>query len=69
MELDTNLVRGLITAISLACFVAIAIWAWMPRNRQRFDQDARIPLDEPGAKATPPESGRTETRHTDRRQD
>jgi cytochrome c oxidase cbb3-type subunit IV len=49
MDFDTNLVRGLITALSLACFIGIAIWAWMPRNRSRFERDARIPLDEPPA--------------------
>jgi cbb3-type cytochrome oxidase subunit 3 len=65
MDFDTNLVRGIITALSLACFVAIAIWAWLPRNRSRFDADARIPLDEPGSKATPVER----ERNTDRSQD
>ena len=44
--LDINLVRGLITALSLACFVGIVIWAWLPRNKTRFDQDARLPLDD-----------------------
>jgi cytochrome c oxidase cbb3-type subunit 4 len=44
--LDINLVRSLITAISLVCFVAIAVWAWLPRNKARFDRDARLPLDD-----------------------
>ncbi|MFZ9406459.1 MAG: cbb3-type cytochrome oxidase subunit 3 [Burkholderiaceae bacterium] len=44
--MDINLIRGLITAISLACFVGIAIWAWSPRNKARFERDARLPLDD-----------------------
>lgn len=27
-------------------FVAIAAWAYWPRNRQRFEAHARIPLDD-----------------------
>jgi len=44
--MDINWVRGLITAISLACFVGIALWAWAPRNKARFERDARLPLDD-----------------------
>lgn len=44
--MDANLLRGLLTALSLACFIGIAIWAYAPRNRDRFDRDARIPLDD-----------------------
>jgi cytochrome c oxidase cbb3-type subunit 4 len=44
--MDVNLLRGLITALSLACFVGIVVWAWSPRNKARFEQDARLPLDD-----------------------
>jgi cytochrome c oxidase cbb3-type subunit 4 len=27
-------------------FAGIAYWAWRPGNRRRFEQDARIPLDD-----------------------
>jgi cytochrome c oxidase cbb3-type subunit 4 len=27
-------------------FSGIAFWAWRPANRRRFEQDARIPLDD-----------------------
>jgi cytochrome c oxidase cbb3-type subunit 4 len=44
--MNIDLVRGVITALSLACFVGIVIWAYSPRNRARFEQDARLPFDE-----------------------
>ncbi|MCX7202151.1 MAG: cbb3-type cytochrome c oxidase subunit 3 [Burkholderiales bacterium] len=44
--MDVNLLRGLITAISLACFVGIALWAYAPRNKARFEQDARLPFED-----------------------
>lgn len=44
--MDVNVLRGVITAVSLACFVGIVIWAYSPRNKSRFEQDARIPLDD-----------------------
>jgi cytochrome c oxidase cbb3-type subunit 4 len=44
--MTVDLVRGVITALSLACFVGIVIWAYSPRNRTRFEQDARLPFEE-----------------------
>jgi cytochrome c oxidase cbb3-type subunit 4 len=44
--MDVNLLRGVITAISLACFVGIVVWAYSPRNKSRFEQDGHIPLDD-----------------------
>jgi cytochrome c oxidase cbb3-type subunit 4 len=42
--MDINLLRGVITAISLACFVGIAVWAYSPRNKARFEEDAQLPF-------------------------
>jgi cytochrome c oxidase cbb3-type subunit 4 len=44
--MDVNVLRGLITAVSLACFVGIVWWAYSPRNKARFEQDSRIPIDD-----------------------
>jgi cytochrome c oxidase cbb3-type subunit 4 len=44
--MDIDLIRGLVTAVSLACFVGIVIWAYAPRNRARLEQDGRAPLDD-----------------------
>lgn len=44
--MDVNVLRGIITAISLACFVGIVVWAYAPRNKARFEEDARVPLED-----------------------
>jgi cytochrome c oxidase cbb3-type subunit IV len=44
--MDVNLLRGIITVLSLLCFVGIVVWAYNPGNKSRFEQDARIPLDD-----------------------
>ena len=45
-RLSQYFLRGLITAVSLACFVGIVFWAYSPRNKSRFEDDGRIPLDD-----------------------
>ena len=30
----------------MGVFLAIAVWAYWPRNKQRFEAHARIPLDD-----------------------
>lgn len=34
------------TVWAVLVFAGIAFWAWRPANRSRFEQDARIPLDD-----------------------
>lgn len=43
--MDINILRAIVTLLSLAAFVGVAWWAYAPRNRARFDDDARIPFD------------------------
>ncbi len=38
--------KSLWTLWVMGIFIAIAIWAYWPRNRQRFEAHARIPLDD-----------------------
>jgi cbb3-type cytochrome oxidase subunit 3 len=45
-ELDQNLLRGVLALVAFVCFLAIAAWAYWPRNRTRFDEAARLPLDD-----------------------
>jgi cytochrome c oxidase cbb3-type subunit 4 len=46
--MDMSLARGLITLLSLGCFIGIVIWAYSPRNRARFEKDGQLPFgDEP----------------------
>ncbi|MCA1798834.1 MAG: cbb3-type cytochrome c oxidase subunit 3 [Xanthomonadaceae bacterium] len=44
--MDINLFRGLMTALLLVIFIGIVIWAWMPARKKRFDEAARLPLDD-----------------------
>jgi cytochrome c oxidase cbb3-type subunit 4 len=46
MNLDINLLRIGVTVVSFAVFIAILVWAASSRNRERFEQAARIPLEE-----------------------
>ena len=42
--MDINLLRTIITVACFAAFVAIAIWAFAPGRRKRFDEAANLPF-------------------------
>ena len=44
--MDINLIRETVTVLSFAAFVAIVAWAVHPGNRRRFDEAARLPVDD-----------------------
>ena len=44
--MDMNLVREVVTVLSFAAFVGVIAYAAWPGNRRRFDEAARLPLDE-----------------------
>lgn len=44
--MDLNTLRSLVTVISLLVFLGIVAWAWSRRNRERFDEAARLPLQD-----------------------
>ena len=46
--MDINLVRGLVTAVSLAAFLGIVWWAWSPRRRSMLEEIGRSVLDDDG---------------------
>ena len=46
MTFDINLAREIATVASFCVFIGIVAWAWSARNRERFDEAARLPLDE-----------------------
>ena len=48
MTIDTvgRILASAWTLWAVLVFAGIAIWAWRPANRQRFEQDARIPLND-----------------------
>ena len=43
---NITVLRILATLASFAGFLAIAWWAYSRRNRERFDEDARIPFQQ-----------------------
>lgn len=48
MTLETvhELLASVWTIWAIVIFLVIAFWALRPRNRKRFEKDARIPLDD-----------------------
>ena len=40
------MISGVVTAVLLAAFVGLFAWAWSGRARARFDEAARLPLDD-----------------------
>lgn len=50
---------GIGTAVLLLAFIALVVWAWNPRQKRRWEESARLPLeDDPPAERT--EEGRHE---------
>jgi len=43
--LTAGWMMGTMTIIFMVFFGAWTIWAWLPRNRERFEAAARLPLD------------------------
>lgn len=46
MDIDINSLRAVVTTLLLAAFIGIAVWAWSKHNRSRFDEAARLPLND-----------------------
>ena len=44
--MDINLVREIVTVVSFATFAGIVWWAASPRNGKRFEEAARLPLED-----------------------
>lgn len=43
------MISGIVTALLLATFIGISVWAWSGRNRQRFHDAAQLPLQDNAA--------------------
>ena len=44
--MDINVLREIVTVAAFCLFVGIVLWAWSGRNRDRFEEAARLPLDD-----------------------
>ena len=45
-DMDVNDLRSAVTVVSLLVFIGIFAWAWSRRNRDRFDEAARLPFQD-----------------------
>ena len=52
-DISLGLVRGLLTAILFAAFMALWYWAWSSGRRQDFAAAALLPLEEEHAEVAP----------------
>jgi cytochrome c oxidase cbb3-type subunit 4 len=59
--MDINLLREAVTVLSFGSFVGIVAYAVHPGNKERFEQAARLPLDDDSPSASG--EGRDEGRH------
>lgn len=41
-----SMINGIMTALLLIVFVGIWVWAWSKKNKQAFDEMARLPLED-----------------------
>jgi len=50
--IDMGVVRGAITALTMAVYAGIFWWAYRKGNRERFEADAMLPFADEGDAAT-----------------
>ena len=46
LEVVNEILTSIWTVWAVLIFAVIVFWAWRPKNRTRFEKDARIPLDD-----------------------
>ena len=44
--MDPGTLQGLATLLALLAFVAVVWWAWSGRQKKKFDEASRMPLEE-----------------------
>jgi cytochrome c oxidase cbb3-type subunit 4 len=44
--MDITTMRIVATLASMVCFIGIWVWAYMGRNKERFDEAAQLPFDQ-----------------------
>lgn len=53
MEMDINVLRSVITLVSLAMFIGLMVWTWNRRQKRGFDEAAQLPfLDDDQVEST-----------------
>ena len=46
LEAVNEILTSIWTVWAVLVFAVIVFWAWRPKNRKRFEKDARIPLND-----------------------
>lgn len=46
------MISGAVTLTAFVSFIGISVWAWSRRNRARFEEAARLPLDDEDSSAS-----------------
>ena len=46
LDISLGLVRGVLTAILFAAFIALWFWAWSGKRQQEFAAAAQLPLED-----------------------
>lgn len=41
-----GILSGIGTAVLLLAFIALCVWAWSPRQKRRWEESARLALDD-----------------------
>ncbi len=44
--MDINILRSITMIIGLVAFIGIMIWAWSAKNKERFDEAAKLPFEQ-----------------------
>ena len=44
--MTSGTLSGIVTSVLVVLFVGMWIWAFSPRQRRRFEEAARVPLEE-----------------------
>jgi len=44
--MDSGTLSGIITVALIVVFIGIVWWAFSTRNKQRFEEDARLPFED-----------------------
>lgn len=44
--MDIDMIRTVLTAVMFAVFIGIVLWAWSGARKSRFDEAARLPLED-----------------------
>ncbi|MBK7615772.1 MAG: cbb3-type cytochrome c oxidase subunit 3 [Burkholderiales bacterium] len=51
--MDINVLRSVITLVSLAMFIGLIVWTWNRRQKRGFDEAAQLPfLDDDQVEST-----------------